>query len=105
MARPKNLRKLGAKRMWIRRWLKAGKITQVEARRFTTHLERTGQLHRPASSVKPSTNGSSTSATIVRSAPGSLVTIQYDPSRFRLALTAIRGARKASRSNHGVAQQ
>lgn len=104
MARPKNLRKLGAKRMWIRRWLKAGKITQVEARRFTTHLERTGQLHRPASGVKPSTNGSGTSAAIVRSAPGSLVTIQYDPSRFRLSLTAIRGARKASSGNHRVAQ-
>lgn len=103
MARPKNLRKLGAKRMWIRRWLKAGKITQVEARRFTAHLERTGQLHRPAGSAKPATNGPN-SPKIVRSSPGSLVTIQYDPSRFRLALTAIRGARKASRGNHTVAE-
>jgi hypothetical protein len=95
MARKNDLHKIGAKRMWIRRWLKVGKIVQSEAARFTKHLERTGELLKPSvksgaskqAQVSPVTDGGQR---------GSLVTIQYDPSRFRVEFTAIRRGRPAN---------
>jgi hypothetical protein len=94
MARKKTTRKLGTKRMWIRRWLQAGKIAQAEAKRFVQHLERTGELLRPTKAAQTGTRTSASSA-IAPAPAGSLVTIQYDPSRFRVEFTAIRGGRRA----------
>lgn len=104
-------RKVGAKRMWIRRWRHAGRISASEAKTFERHLERTGTL------LKPKTPAPSTSAMIHRaSAPvalygkpvmpvfptGPVVTIQYDPSRFRIEFTAIRrGRRPRAKAAHG----
>ncbi|HEV2264638.1 MAG TPA: hypothetical protein VGR79_08920 [Stellaceae bacterium] len=104
-------RKVGAKRMWIRRWRQAGRISASEAKTFERHLERTGALLKPKTPA-PSTMGALRKA----SAPaefygkaampafptGPVVTIQYDPSRFRIEFTAIRrGRRPRAKAAHG----
>ena len=101
--RERTKRKVGAKRMWIRRWRQAGRISASEAKTFERHLERTGAL------LKPKTPASSTMGALRKaSAPaefygktavpafptGPVVTIQYDPSRFRIEFTAIRRGRR-----------
>jgi hypothetical protein len=92
MARKMTRRKLGAKRMWIRRWLQAGRISPTEAKQFTRKLEHTGQLLKPAKAAQPAMRGQSD--LIAQLAPmGPVVTIQYDPSRFRVEFTAIRRGR------------
>jgi len=72
---------VGARRMWIRRWLQAGKIDQAEAARLNRALKQarvtrstrreTGQSH--VRDFHNSPLGRNTDA---------LVTLQYDPSRF-----------------------
>ena len=96
MARKNGLRKIGAKRMWIRRWLKAGKISQSEAGRFTKHLEHTGELLNPNTNAGAARHGQ-VSPAIDGAQRGSLVTIQYDPSRYRVEFAAIRRGRPPSR--------
>jgi hypothetical protein len=98
-------RKLGAKRMWIRRWRHAGRISAAEAKAFEKHLEQTGKLLKPKTPA-PSTVGTARKASnghgghqyLKAMAPvlptGPVVTIQYDPSRFRIEFTAIRRGRK-----------
>lgn len=101
MARKKTTRKLGAKRMWVRRWLQAGKIAQAEAKRFVRHLERTGELLKPSAKAASEAGGRTSPATA--SAPaGSLVTIQYDPSRFRIEFTTIRRGRRTKHKTRGA---
>lgn len=95
-------RKVGAKRMWIRRWRQAGRISASEAKTFERHLERTGALLKPKTSA-PRTTGSPRKASIPTEfygkaampafSTGRVVTIQYDPSRFRIEFTAIRRGR------------
>jgi hypothetical protein len=92
MARKKDVRHLGAKRMWIRRWTHAKKISKAEAKRFLKHLEKTGKLLRPTKIV-PLAKRVHTSPAIAVAGPGELVTIQYDPSRFRVEIRAIRKPR------------
>jgi hypothetical protein len=94
MAGKKTLRKLGAKRMWIRRWLRAGRISRAEANRFTRTLEQTGKLPKPAKAARPVNSGRSDVGG-QRIPAGPFVTIQYDPARFRVQFTAIRRGRKA----------
>lgn len=96
-------RKVGAKRMWIRRWRQAGRISAREAKTFERHLERTGTLLKPKTSA-PSTTGSLRKASLPTNfygkaaipavSTGRVVTIQYDPSRFRIEFTAIRRGRR-----------
>lgn len=78
---------VGARRMWIRRWLKAGKIDQTEARRLSSKLE---QVHirrtRVGRGRSVRRNGVGyhpglTSPTVVSGSPR-MVTLQYDPSLF-----------------------
>jgi len=108
MVREKTKRKFGAKRMWIRRWRQAGRISASEAKTFERHLERTGAL------LKPKTPALSTMGALRKaSAPaefygkpavptGPMVTIQYDPLRFRIEFTAIRrGRRPKAKTAHG----
>ena len=95
-------RKIGAKRMWIRRWRQTGRISAGEAQAFEKHLEQTGKLLKPKTPA-PSTVGGRTAATaplaLAGKAPvlfaptGPVVTIQYDPSKFRVEFTAIRRGR------------
>ena len=101
--REKAKRKVGAKRMWIRRWRQTGRISASEAKAFEKHLERTGTLLKPKTPAP-----SSTGAMRAASAPtgffgkalapvfpnGPVVTIQYDPLRFRIEFTAIRRGRR-----------
>ena len=104
-------RKVGAKRMWIRRWRQAGRISASEAKTFERHLERTGALLKPKTPA-PSTMGTLRKASgpaefYSKSAmpafpTGPMVTIQYDPSRFRIEFTAIRrGRRPKAKAAHG----
>jgi len=96
-------RKVGAKRMWIRRWRQAGRISASEAKTFERHLERTGALLKPKTSA-PSTMGSMRKASVPAQfygkaampavSTGRVVTIQYDPARFRIEFTAIRRGRR-----------
>lgn len=114
MVQERTKRKVGAKRMWIRRWRQAGRISASEAKTFERHLERTGAL------LKPKTPAPSTMGTLRKvSGPaefygksampafpafptGPMVTIQYDPSRFRIEFTAIRrGRRPKAKAAHG----
>ena len=103
-------RKVGAKRMWIRRWRQAGRISASEAKTFERHLERTGALLKPKTPT-PSTVGAprkaSDSAEFYGKAAmpafptfptGPMVTIQYDPSRFCIEFTAAVGRRRKRRS-------
>lgn len=93
MARKRDSRKVGAKRMWIRRWLKAGKISKAKAKRLTQHLEETGILLGPAKVARPT--ASTQSHPTAQVAPtGPLITVQYDPSQFRIEFTAIRRGRR-----------
>lgn len=85
-------RKLGAKRMWIRRWLQAGRVSKTEADRFTKHLDRTGILLKPPTAA-PSQQRMARRSTASVLQPGSVVTIQYDPTRFRAEFSAIRRGR------------
>lgn len=100
-------RKVGAKRMWIRRWRRAGRISASEAKTFERHLERTGALLKPKMPA-PGTVGVLRKAsapaeffgkTAMPALPafptGPVVTIQYDPSRFRIEFTAIRRGRRS----------
>ncbi|GEM_PF-6749075 len=112
--REKSKRKVGAKRMWIRRWLLAGRISASEAKAFEKHLQRTGTLLKPKTPA-PSSMGAARRASFPGgiapfakaqlapvAPPGSVVTIQYDPSRFRVEFTAIRrGRRPKARAAHG----
>jgi hypothetical protein len=92
MARKSSTRKIGAKRMWIRRWLKAGRIAKAEAVRLTRHLDSTGELIK--SSAKSAAPRRGRVPAVTGGAPaGSFVTIQFDPSRFRVQFTAIRRGR------------
>ena len=104
-------RKAGAKRMWIRRWRQAGRISASEAKTFERHLERTGALLKPKTPA-PSSTGvlrkASAPAEFYGKAAmsafptGPVVTIQYDPSRFRIEFTAIRrGRRPKAKAAHG----
>jgi hypothetical protein len=96
-------RKFGAKRMWIRRWRQAGRISAREAKTFEKHLERTGALLKPKTPA-PSSTGAARAAAgpaalfgkpLAPAFPtGPVVTIQYDPSRFRIEFTAIRRGRR-----------
>jgi len=107
----KTKRKAGAKRMWIRRWRQAGRISAGEAKTFEKHLERTGMLLKPKTPA-PSSAGRVRKALAPAElygkalAPvfptGPVVTIQYDPSRFRIEFTAIRrGRRPKAKTAHG----
>lgn len=97
-------RNVGAKRMWIRRWRQAGRISARERKTFERHLERTGALLKPETSA-PSTMGSLRKASVPAEfygkaampafSTGPVVTIQYDPSRFRVEFTTIRRGRRA----------
>lgn len=110
--REKTKRKVGAKRMWIRRWRQSGRITAIEAKAFEKHLVRTGALLKPKTPA-PSSAGnarrlafSSPAAALYPKAAvapmGPVVTIQYDPSRFRIEFTAIRrGRRPKAKSARG----
>ncbi|MDE2228432.1 MAG: hypothetical protein KGL11_05250 [Alphaproteobacteria bacterium] len=110
--REKTKRKVGAKRMWIRRWRQAGRISATEAKAFEKHLERTGKLLKPATPAPSSTSNArkvSSSHTELHAKAigpvlptGPVVTIQYDPSRFRIEFTAIRRGRrpKAKSARH-----
>lgn len=105
-------RKIGAKRMWIRRWRQAGRISASEAKSFEKHLEQTGKLLKPKTPA-PSTVGvprAQAAASIAHAgkapalvaANGPVVTVQYDPSKFRLEFTAIRRGRPPkARAAHG----
>jgi len=105
-------RKFGAKRMWIRRWRQAGRISAAEAKAFEKHLDQTGKLLKPKTPA-PSTVSTARKASSAHSdlyskamAPvfptGPVVTIQYDPSRFRIEFTAIRrGRRPKAKPAHG----
>lgn len=93
MAGKKIARKLGAKRMWIRRWLQAGRISAAQAKQFTKTLEQTGKLSKPTEAPKPAAAIQSRAVAVGPS--GAVVTIQYDPSRFRVQFAAIRRGRKA----------
>ena len=107
-------RKAGAKRMWIRRWRQDGRISVSEAKTFERHLERTGTLLKPKTPA-PSTMGvphkasapaefyGKTATPAFPAFPtGPMVTIQYDPSRFRIEFTAIRrGRRPKAKAAHG----
>lgn len=107
-------RKVGAKRMWIRRWRQAGRISASEAKTFERHLERTGALLKPKTPA-PSTMGAlrkgsapaefygkATMPAFSTFPTGPVVTIQYDPSRFRIEFTAIRrGRRPKAKAVHG----
>jgi len=108
--REKAKRKVGAKRMWIRRWRQAGRISANEAKTFEKHLERTGTLLKPKTPA-PSSTGAVRAASATAGffgkaiAPtfpsGPVVTIQYDPSRFRVEFTAIRrGRRPKAKTTH-----
>ena len=110
--REKTKRKVGAKRMWIRRWLQAGRISTTEAKTFEKHLERTGALLKPKVPAPSSANGarkisyspaaSYSKAAITPVLPtGPVVTIQYDPSRFRIDFTAIRRGRRPKAKSAG----
>lgn len=111
--REKTKRKVGAKRMWIRRWLQTGRISAAEARAFEKHLERTGALLKPKVPAPSSANSARqisyshaalySKAAVAPVLPtGSVVTIQYDPSRFRIEFTAIRrGRRPKAKSGRG----
>lgn len=96
-------RKIGAKRMWIRRWRQTGRISASDARTFEKHLEQTGKLLKPKTPA-PSTFGArrasaaapiafSGGASALMAPNGPVVTVQYDPSKFRLEFTAIRRGR------------
>lgn len=95
-------RKLGAKRMWIRRWRQTGRISASEAKSFEKHLEQTGKLLKPKTPA-PSTVGMRKAAAMPMAAAGKapvlfaptgpVVTVQYDPSKFRVEFTAIRRGR------------
>lgn len=107
----KTKRKVGAKRMWIRRWRQAGRISASEAKTFERHLERTGALLKPKTPAPSSVGGvrkASATAELYGKAlapvipTGPVVTIQYDPSRFRVEFTAIRrGRRQKTKTAHG----
>jgi hypothetical protein len=105
-------RKIGAKRMWIRRWRLTGRISASEAKSFEKHLEQTGKLLKPktpaASTVGAHRAQSAASIALASMAPvlvtpnGPFVTVQYDPSKFRLEFTAIRRGRPPkARAAHG----
>jgi len=90
--------------MWIRRWRKAGRISATEAKTFEKHLEKTGTLLKPATPRTARTvRKISDSHTQRYSKPviapvfptGPVVTVQYDPSKFRIEFTAIRRERRA----------
>lgn len=104
-------RKIGAKRMWIRRWRQTGRISVSEAKAFEKHLEQTGKLLKPKTPA-PSTVGarkaSAASLALIGKTPalfaatGPVVTIQYDPSKFRVEFTAIRRGRPPkAKAAHG----
>ncbi|MDE2165090.1 MAG: hypothetical protein KGJ66_01975 [Alphaproteobacteria bacterium] len=96
-------RKVGAKRMWIRRWRQAGRISASEAKAFEKHLEQTGKLLKPKTPAPSTVGGRRTAAAPIALAGGKapmlfapagpVVTIQYDPSKFRVEFTAIRRGR------------
>jgi hypothetical protein len=96
-------RKVGAKRMWIRRWRQAGRISASEAKAFEKHLDQTGKLLKPKTPAPSTVGGRRTAAASVALAGGKspmlfaptgpVVTIQYDPSKFRVEFTAIRRGR------------
>ncbi|MGH7015151.1 MAG: hypothetical protein ACREEL_13520 [Stellaceae bacterium] len=89
--------------MWIRRWRQVGRISATEEKTFEKHLERTGKLLKPATPA-PSGAGSARKTPAHAGLPGQapaptfptgpVVTIQYDPSRFRIEFTAIRRGRR-----------
>ncbi|HEX4112611.1 MAG TPA: hypothetical protein VH020_08765 [Stellaceae bacterium] len=93
MATPKQI---GARRMWIRRWLKSGKINEAEAKRMTRELgtatqsRKTGRKIRAASAHAAGENRRMPSPQPVFADASSIVTLQYDPTRFRVELHAIR---------------
>jgi len=112
--RERTKRKVGAKWMWIRRWRQAGRISASEAKDFERHLERTGALLKPKtpapSTVSARRNepvaaefyGRAATPAFPAFPSGPVVTIQYDPSRFRIEFTAIRrGRRPKAKTAHG----
>ncbi len=86
---------LGARRMWVRRWLKAGKINKGDANRLTHELE-TMKIRR--SKRKNIAANVSDASHVVREKvrqprvadPAGLITMQFDPSRFRVQFHRIR---------------
>ena len=104
-------RKLGAKHMWIRRWRQARRISASEAAAFKKHLEKTGKLLKPKTPA-PSTIGNrkmaagpiafAGKAPALMAPTGPVVTIQYDPSKFRVEFTAVRRGRPPkTKAAHG----
>lgn len=105
-------RTIGAKRMWIRRWRQAGRISASDAKTFEKHLDQTGKLLKPKMPA-PSAVGARSALTaapavfsgkvpVLVTSNGPVVTVQYDPSKFRLEFTAIRRGRPPkTRSAHG----
>jgi hypothetical protein len=92
-------KQIGARRMWIRRWLKSGKINEAEARRMTRELGTGTQSRKPRRKARAAT---AQEAGMIPRVPSpqpvfadasSIVTLQYDPTRFRVELHAIHGRR------------
>lgn len=90
MARTKSKRKFGAKRMWIQRWLKAGRISWIEARKFTKTLEKSGKLLKPTKAIKTVAAAQSRAVALSER----VVTVQYDPSEFRVQFEVIQRRHK-----------
>jgi hypothetical protein len=92
-------KQIGARRMWIRRWLKSGKINEAEARRMSRELgtatqsRKTGRKARAANAQEAGQIPRVPSPQPVLAGASSMVTLQYDPTRFRVELHAIRGRR------------
>jgi hypothetical protein len=91
---------VGARRMWVRRWLKSGKISKAEASRLTQELE-TMKVRRSKRESMAAT--ASDAGHVVREKtpkplvvdPAGLISVQFDPSRYRVEFHRIRA--KAAR--------
>ncbi|MGH7076407.1 MAG: hypothetical protein ACREFD_19730 [Stellaceae bacterium] len=92
-------RELGARRMWIRRRLDSGKINKDEARRMTRELDampvtsRSKGRSRGASVRQPADITRERAPIVVPGEPSTLVTIQYDPTKYRVEFHRLRQRR------------
>ncbi|MGH7075600.1 MAG: hypothetical protein ACREFD_15585 [Stellaceae bacterium] len=89
-------RAIGARRMWIRRWRESGKIDNAEARRMTRELDTTPVAakskgkRRVAGAPRAADETQNGAPIPAKAEAGALVTLQYDPTKYRVEFHRLR---------------